>query len=139
MNPSTVLEFSKLLKFIVKIVIFHCRSGTTKNDQLLCGHFQFKCQNVNKLVIYLGHFQFSSYPMTTLVIYHSHFQFGSYHMTRLDIYLGHFQLAHLKFLNFGHLSLQKKCCDHIFWSPGHCSLILYQCQGLGPWGEFRVG
>ena len=34
MDPSAVLEFSKLYKFIVKIVLFHCESGTTKNDQI---------------------------------------------------------------------------------------------------------
>ena len=94
LNPSAVLKFSKLYKFIIKIVIFHCRSGITKNyqinDQLLCGHFQFISYLVTKLVIHLGHFQFSSYPMTKLVIY-----------------LDHFQLAHVKFLNFGHLSLEK--------------------------------
>ena len=44
LNPSAVLKFSKLYKFIVKIVInFHCQSDTTKNEQineqLLCGHF----------------------------------------------------------------------------------------------------
>jgi hypothetical protein len=43
MNPFAVLEFSKLYKFIVKIVIFHCWSDITKNDQinhqLLCGTF----------------------------------------------------------------------------------------------------
>ena len=42
-NSSTVLKFSKMCKFIVKIVIFHCQSGTTKNDQindqLLCDNF----------------------------------------------------------------------------------------------------
>ena len=34
LNPITVLEFSKLLKFIAKLVIFHCRGDTTKNDQI---------------------------------------------------------------------------------------------------------
>ena len=112
LNPSAVLEFSKFYKFIVKFAFFHYRSDTTKNDlindQLLCGHFQFKYYLVTKLVIYLCHFYFSSYPMTKLIIY-----------------LGHFQLAHLKFLNFGHLPLEKTNCDQIFWSPSNLSLILY--------------
>ena len=102
-NPSAVLKFSKLYKFIVKIVIFHCQSGTTKNDQLLCGHFQFKSYLVMKLVNYLHHFQFSSYPMTKFVLY-----------------LGHFQLAHLKFLNFDHLSIEKTMVTKFF---GH--LVTY--------------
>ena len=39
LNPSAVLEFSKMYKFIVKFVIFFIARVTTKNDQLLCGHF----------------------------------------------------------------------------------------------------
>ena len=85
LNLCAVLQFSKLYKFIVKIVIFHFWNGTTINDQFLCCHFSFKSYAMIKLVIYLGQFQFSSYPMTKLVIY-----------------LGHFQLVDLKFLNFGH-------------------------------------
>ena len=42
-NPSTVLEFSKMYKFIVKFVIFFIAGVRTINDQindqLLCGHF----------------------------------------------------------------------------------------------------
>ena len=39
LNSFAVLQFSKLYKFIFKIVIFHCQSDTNKNDQLFCGHF----------------------------------------------------------------------------------------------------
>ena len=79
-NSSTVLKFSKLYKFIVKILFFHCRSGTTKNVQLLGDLFQF----------------------------------SSYLMTKLVIYLGHFQLAHLKFIIFGNLSLEKNLVTNFF-------------------------
>ena len=34
LNTYVVLKFSKLSKFIVEIVIFHCENGTTKNDQI---------------------------------------------------------------------------------------------------------
>ena len=30
-----------------------------------------------------------------------------------------FLVSSLKFINFGHLSLEKNCGDQIFWSPGH--------------------
>ena len=110
LNPSIVLNFSKLYKFIVKIVInFHCRSDTTKidqiNEQLLCGHFQFSSYPVPKFVIYLGHFQFSSYQVTRLVIY-----------------IGHFQLCNLRALKFGHVSLEKI----VVTKHCHLSHILYQ-------------
>ena len=43
LNPSAVLEFSKMYKFNVKFVIIFISGVTTKNDQindqLLCGHF----------------------------------------------------------------------------------------------------
>ena len=47
LNPSVVLEFSKMYKFIVKFAIFFIAEVPTKNDQindqindqLLCGHF----------------------------------------------------------------------------------------------------
>ena len=135
-----MLKFIKLYKFIVKIVIFPYRSDTIKNDQikeqfillilLLCGHFQFSC-------LLFGHI---FYPMTKLVVYLSHFQldhlkflnFGHLPLekpvvTKLVIYLCHFQLDHLKFLNFGHLSLEKTTVSNFF---GHLVTYLSFCTSV---------
>ena len=53
-----MLEFSKLYKFVVKNVILHCRSDTTKhdqiNDQLLCAHFKSRHPMTN-----FGHLSWS--------------------------------------------------------------------------------
>ena len=100
LNPSAVLEFSKMYKFIVKFVIFFIVGVKTKNDQIndqfLCGHFQ------------------SRYPVTKFGHLSWLFLVGFYPVTKSDHLSWSFLVSSLKFINFGHSSLKKTMVTKIF-------------------------
>ena len=91
-----MLEFSKIYKFIVKFVIFFIVGVTTKNDQLLCGHF------------------YSRYLVTKFAHLSWSFLVGFYPLTKSGHLSWYFLVSSLKFINFGHLSLKKTMVTKIF-------------------------
>ena len=106
LNPSAVLEFSKMYKCSLRFVIL-LSLGVTQlkndqiNDQLLSSHF-----NSTYHVIKFGHLSWS-------------FLVGFYHVTKSGNLSWSFLVSSLRIINFGHLFLSGDCGDQNFWSVGH--------------------